>query len=264
MRTALRSGWVLVAAMVVLGTGCGTRPPPVVDTDTGTHDGGTIGDVGPLPDTNVTPGDTGTGDAGGGGACAYGGGCDLLSGTSCPDVMGTRQACYPGATASECAPAGSLGAGAACDNLNDCDTGLVCLGTGTCAPACCGNDDCDLGETCRPLSDASGAPLPGGVGVCIRPTSCTPLPNTCPTGQQCQLTGTDGSTDCGGTGTNTEGMPCGGAMGGCVEGTGCYGAMGGAASCIRFCRLGMDADCTGGGTCNASGLGSDMFGLCQG
>jgi hypothetical protein len=258
MRTALRSGWVGLVAAVML-VGCPGPARPIVNGDTGTHDGGGTTDSGPLADTGPTP-DTGIRvDSGGmAGACSYGGGCDLLSATSCPDVDGTRQACYPGETMSQCAPAGSVGDGGACTNLNDCDTGLVCLSTGTCASACCGNADCELGETCRPLSGAGGT-----VGVCIRPTSCTPLPNSCPDGQQCQLTGSDGSTDCGGTGPNTEGMPCGDS-GGCVEGLGCYGPAGGAAMCIRFCRLGMDADCTGGGTCNASGLGSDMFGLCQG
>jgi hypothetical protein len=262
MRTALRTGCLGVMAAMMLA-GCPT-PQPMLNPDTGMRDTGPLPDSGPPVD--VGPVDAFRADTGGTtGTCSYGGGCDLLAAMSCPDVGGERQACYPGATASECAPAGSLAAGAACDALNDCDTGLVCLSTGTCVAACCGNDDCELGETCRPLADGSGNPLPNGVGVCNRPTACTPLPNSCPAMQQCTLTDTDGSTDCAPVGPNTEGMPCGGAAGGlCVEGLGCYAADGGPAMCIRFCRLGMDADCTGGGTCNASGLGSDTFGLCMG
>ena len=263
MRTALRSGWLCVMAATML-VGCPTTNPPRLDTDTARVDSGPLPDSGPPPDSG--PIDAFRVDTGGGmTGCSFGGGCDLLSPTSCPDVGGARQACYPGMMMSECATAGSAGLGASCDALNDCDTGLVCLASGTCVAACCGNDDCELGEMCQPLGDADGNPLPNGVGVCNRPTTCTPLPNSCPAMEQCTLTGTDGSTDCAPLGPNTEGMPCGGAAGGlCVEGLGCYGTMGGSATCIRFCRLGMAGDCTGGATCNDSGLGSDMFGLCMG
>lgn len=255
MGTALRSKWVGVMAVAVM-IGCGPSRP-VLDTDASAprdssapgNDTGVPGVDSAVPgnDAAVSPG-----------SCSSGGGCDLLSATSCPDMGTTRQACYPGEGMTQCAPAGSVGAGGACASLNDCDTGLVCLDTGTCVPVCCSNTDCELGAMCRPLTGAGGT-----VGVCIRPTSCTPVPNSCPAGAQCQVLDSDGTTDCGGIGTNAEGATCGGGSGGCAEGLGCYGMAGGTAQCYRFCRIRMDADCTGGGTCTASGLG-DTFGLCMG
>jgi hypothetical protein len=231
--------------------GCSPPAPPAG------NDAAVI-DAAVVADANVV--DAGPPDAGH--TCSYGGGCDLL-GAACPDSMMTRQGCYPGMGSSMCVPAGSIGVGGACSHLNDCDDGLVCLAaTSVCAHACCAPTDCALGEMCRPLSDETGAPLPNGVGFCFRPPSCTPLPNTgCAAMQQCVLVGTDGTTDCAPTGTAMEGMPCEGATQ-CVEGLGCYGTAG-TFTCYRFCRQGMDADCTGTATtCTDAGLG-DEYGLCM-
>ena len=264
MRTAQRSWWLGLVAVATLA-GCPTPRPVITNDDAFRPDTGTamMVDMGPPRDTNPPDAFGVRVDMGGmPGMCSYGGGCDLTStsAANCPDVMGVRQACYPGMTASECQPAGSVGAGGDC-MTGRCDTGLVCLTTNICTPVCCSNADCPIGDMCNPLT-VGGAMLPNNVGVCKHPTVCTPIPNSCGAGQQCYLTAMDGSTDCLGTGTATEGMTCGGAAG-CVAGLGCYGTMAGGATCTRFCHLGSTTDCAMGQTCNASGLGSDMFGLCQ-
>lgn len=261
----LSTSFVLVLALA----GCGNPPARLVDAG---HDAGGTGNDANITgnDANITGNDTGTGGNDGGGhtgACTYGGGCDLLDPTACPDVGGARQACYPQTGAPACAPAGNGLAGASCTNLNDCDSGYVCLSDGMCAHLCCANTDCTTaGETCNPLGDGMGSALPNGVGYCHRPATCTPVPNTgCAANQQCVVISSDGSTDCQGTGTGAEGATCGGTTGvSCVEGTGCYGPASGPDTCSRLCRQAMgNADCTGSATtCQNVGLGT-TYGLCM-
>jgi hypothetical protein len=244
-------------------TGCGNPPPHLVDAHV-------PGDTGPVgvdtnpSDTGIPPTDTGHV----GGACTYGtGGCNLTDTSSCPnDASGARQGCYPDDGAPMCHPAGTVQAGAACTSGNDCDAGNVCLGTNVCARLCCSAADCNTGESCNPLNDSTGTALPNHAGVCIRPTTCTPLPASgCMGTENCYVTGSDGSTNCVPGGAVAEAGTCD-ATNHCGTGLGCY-AVGTPPvyTCYRYCRLSMmNADCTGTGrpTCHPAGLGT-MFGICD-
>ncbi len=256
--------------------GCNNTPNRPPGTDAATpRDGGGGGvdtgpghDAGPPVDTGV-PTDTG----GSTGTCSFGGGCNLVT-HSCPDDgSGARQGCYIGETMTMCAPAGSLGEGGTCTGPSQCDEHLTCVVTdpsatsGTCVRVCCANTDCGAGETCNPLGDGTGNPLPNNIGTCHRPTACTPVPNSGCTGtDQCVLTAADGTTDCAGSGALTEGTVCGQSAGACAAGMGCYGNDTDGYHCSRFCRLAMGAtnnpDCTGTLTNCASGFGS-TYGLCR-
>lgn len=266
-----------LAALLAIA-GCNNTPSRPTDAASG-HDAGGTGvdtgipghDSGPPVDTGVPPTDTG----GSTGACAFGGGCDLVT-HSCPDdASGARQGCYIGQTMTTCAPAGALGEGATCTDPTQCDEHLTCVVTsagatmGTCVRVCCSVADCGAGETCNPLGDGTGTPLPNNIGTCHRPTACTPVPNTGCTGtDQCVLISSDGTTDCTGSGTLTEGTTCGGAgsTDSCAPGLGCYGTEAAGFTCSRFCRLAMGAtnnpDCTGTLRNCATGFGS-TFGLCR-
>lgn len=250
-------------------TGCPGSPPRLVDANV-THDSGVGNDAFVSGNDTGMPVDMGTTmmrDMGGStGACTYGGGCDLTDTASCPPMGTTRQGCYPDATAPACHPAGTVGVGGTCAALNDCDAGSVCLGTGVCAQLCCSATDCPSGQSCTPLGDGSGNPLPNGVGFCHAATACTPVPNTgCMTGYQCTTTMSDGSTDCFTTGTVAEGGDC--STENCQEGLGCFNMGAGTTGhCFRFCRRAMgttsNPDCTGTATTCGAGLGT-TYGLCM-
>lgn len=270
--------FVLSSSLAALFAIAGCNNTPTRSTDAApNHDGGGTGvdtgipghDSGPPVDTGVPPTDTG----GSTGACAFGGGCDLVT-HSCPDdASGARQGCYIGQAATTCAPAGALGEGANCTDPTQCDEHLTCVVTsagatmGTCVRVCCSVADCGAGETCNPLGDGTGNPLPNNIGTCHRPTACTPVPNAGCTGtDQCVLISADGTTDCTGSGALTEGTTCGSDTDACAPGLGCYGSEAAGFKCSRFCRLAMGAtnnpDCTGTLTNCASGFGA-TYGLCR-
>ncbi len=261
-----------ISAFFVLAlAGCPGNPPPhLVDafhptTDTGT----TPVDTNPMgqPDMNVPAVDMGTTP----GFCGFGGGCDLLATSACPPDGATRQGCYLGDTATACAPAGTATSGA-CASSNGCERGYACVGptqdSTTCERVCCSATDCDPGSVCNGINDSSGAALPNHIGTCHRLTACTPLPNAGCTGtDQCNLTMSDGTTDCLPSGTTAEGGNCDSTA--CATGLGCYvttmaGVDAGTphGTCFRFCRQAMgNADCpTSGTTCVAFG---PTYGLCR-
>jgi hypothetical protein len=255
------------SAVVLALAACNNPAPHLIDAYMPPGDSGPPVDMNFMTPDSPRP-DTGGIDSGSGGSCrSYGGGCQLTIGAgatdSCPMMGTTRQGCYPGMTMTQCATAGAAQAGQACMNLNDCDDGLICLMTNVCARMCCSAGDCMPGEMCNPLG---GVPMGSTLGVCNRPTMCTPVPNGgCPAMQQCLVVAMDGTTDCAPEGTATEGMACGGTTGmGCVAGLGCYGPAMMPGMCSRLCRLAMmNADCTGTAhTCTNVGLGM-TYGLCQ-
>lgn len=263
--TVVFSGLALTAL-----AGCRNDPPRLVDAHVTPDAGGGGVDMG-MGGVDMGMGGLDMGmarDMGTmGGACTYGGGCNLTSTSSCPpDSGGARQGCYPDMTAPACHPAGTVAVGGACTALNDCDAGSVCLGTGTCAKLCCSATDCPTGQSCTPLGDGSGNPLPNGVGFCHAPTACTPVPNTgCAAMQQCTTTAADGSTDCFPTGPVAEGGDC--SSDNCAAGLGCFNMGAGTAGhCYRFCRRAMgttsNPDCTGTATTCGAGLGT-TYGLCM-
>ncbi len=266
--TCLSTSALSTSAVVALALGC-SNPPHLIDS------GHIIPDAA-QDDTNVMTVDTGMPvDTGGTlhdtgahtGACTYGtGGCNLTDTSSCPnDASGARQGCYPDDGAPMCHPAGTAALGAHCTNGNDCDAGLVCLGTNLCAKLCCSAADCATGESCNPLADSTHTILPNGAGVCVRPTACTPTPPAGCTGtNHCYLTGADGSTDCVPSGTVAEGGNC--MTDACMNGFGCYSAgTPPVFTCYRYCVIANgNTDCTSTAHphCRAFGFGT-TYGICD-
>lgn len=266
MRNFTFTGLSTSAVLLLALAGCHQDPPRLVDAGHTTTDTGMNVDAfTPGVDTGVMPGNDAGRDGGSGGACTYGGGCDLRSTTGCPmDASGNRQGCYPQSGSPMCAPAGTALDGATCTALNDCDAGLVCLGSGTCARVCCSAADCNTGELCNPLGDGTThMPLPNGVGYCHRPAGCTPIPAAgCTAGNTCTTTMADGTTDCVPTGATPEGGDCSSVN--CAEGLGCFtSGTSTAGVCYRFCRRAMgNADCMPAHPTCGAGLGT-TYGLCM-
>ncbi len=176
--------------------------------------------------------------------CRYGGGCDLLA-RNC----GTGQACVPGHTASECAPAGPNPLGAPCVRPTDCAPGLLCFGGSVDSQfsrrLACEASDCTPPDWIyRELGGAPGSMLPNGVALCFPEWPCSPVAADCAPDETCEIVDS-GDTQCRPAGTGALGMPC--------EATGCIPGL----LRIRasdegaFCRRACDTEglpCSGG-TC---------------
>lgn len=243
---AQRGAWLLLVTLA----GCG---PSGGSSDAASGDGGTDGGASVDASTLADGEDDAFASPDAAARCAYGGGCDLR-GQDCAST----EACVPGARASLCTSAGAAAVGEACAAVADCVAGAVCAPDGHCAPLACAPSDCTIPRWVYvPLADTTGAPLPSGVGVCLLEGTCSPVPNDCPSGEQC-WPASDGSASCLAAGTGGEGSACTGSSD-CVPGTGCVTIGAGGPHCARFCRLG-GTDCPATATCTDAGW--PTFGLC--
>jgi hypothetical protein len=207
-----RSGMLAAALLslgLVVGVACGsaggtsdtlTLPPAdagphavVVDLD----GGGTV----------ATPPD--------GAAACPAGTCNYQTGAGC---SGATSACLPAVSGNTavpaCSPAGTVAAGAACVNLEDCVAGHVCAG-GACRKLCCGGDwtGCDSAtEHCiEGLSYAgAGSAIETGAMLCYPIDTCDALdPTSCTTaGTTCQIVDATGATACFTDGAGQAGQAC--------------------------------------------------------
>lgn len=197
------------------------------------------------------------------------GACDLVTNAGCPAGDG----CYFAAMAAGepptplCAPAGTLGDGAACDSANACQEGFICVGDpGTCRRICCGDNDdhCDpttTGQLCLiNIVDAEG--MPTGVGACQLPDDCDPIEQTgCMSPEACFPSG-EGAFTCAMPGPGTQDDSC--EDEGCAAGFLCINGASGAV-CAEICdRSVAEPTCDGAGlTCNGL-TGYDEIGVCVG
>jgi hypothetical protein len=189
-------------------------------------------------------------DAGTGGTCSppAGAACRIDPGCGCPDG---EKCSY----ASTCVAAGTLESGSLCNAETDCAAGL------TCAAA-----------VCKPYCNAPGVQCPaptGGppLGLCVQiydtndqPISqdqycllaCTPSPNSCGTGQTCDIVTVNSVAhgNCVAAGTGIAGAACT-ASTDCVAGTACFNSSSGQ-FCAQPCRTNGDCANLTGTTCNTA------------
>lgn len=124
----------------------------------------------------------------------------------------------------------------ACDTDEECDDGLYCTGTETCASGSCqsSGDPCSGGTVCNETTDSCDTPVCDNDGTCESGENCTNCPNDCraktsgnPNSRYC----CDGDlSSCGDSRCSESGWFCGGGDGGCT----------------------IDADCSDGQFCNGS------------
>lgn len=245
----------VVMAMSAVMVACGSDPGPV-DSGPGPVDA-------PMADAPTTPVDAQMADTGTTPSrmCPFAGGaCDVLA-QDCPGTDG----CYfgstgPGVPASTiCVPPGTGADGDPCANTNDCQPGLTCGADSQCHNYCCMQmaSDCEVGQICIGRTGA------GDIGVCNVIDNCALAPQGgCEAGENCEIIAPDGSTSCFEAGTVAEGATCEN-LNSCQIGLGCYGIGGAGPQCYKFCRIGMDSDCSGGRTCTMLGSGFPTgIGLC--
>jgi len=90
--------------------------------------------------------------------------CDLIAQTGCAEMSG----CYPGSAGLQCADAGMLGEGVACEYVNDCMPGMGCIGA-TGGPSAC-RAWCDMAAD--PSTCPDGFTCTGVTGLPVG--ACTP------------------------------------------------------------------------------------------
>ena len=135
--------------------------------------------------------------------------CSVLS-QDCPD----RQGCYFSETGAQCAWAGPGTEGDACEYVNDCDAGFLCIeagGTPTCARACSIAAGC--ATPCSVVCPETHGRLLDHpeLGYCAANEEARPcdlLAPDCPQGQACYYAN-DGVACHGTTDDLPEGAPCG-------------------------------------------------------
>ncbi len=189
-----------------------TTPDLGRDSGTTTEDDGGMTTT---PDMNTTTPDMGGGGGGLGSMCPAGD-CNVVTSEGC-DTAG--EACYFGAAeagadaAPLCAPAGTMGDGASCENANSCQEGFICIGEpGVCRRICCGDSDDDClpettGQLCS-ISIVDDEGMPTGVGACRLPDDCDPVAQTgCAGGDACYPSG-GGAYSCAEPGPGTQGANC--------------------------------------------------------
>lgn len=267
----LRS-WRYAALVVVMGAGlaaCGDDDTvrPGVDGGGGGIDAGGGGDTDGGGGGDTDGGGGGDIDGGGARVCSIAGGmCDVIM-QNCADPT---QGCYVLITeegsppTTVCAAAGTGADGTACTTFSDCQPGLTCdQETMLCRRYCCEGRTTDCpsgtGQICVSYSNA----MP--TGICTAPSGCTVVPQTgCEAGQGCYWISDDFTSDCRSipAGSVDVGGTCGAGQQ-CVPGAACFTPSGGGdGTCRQLCRMGMDADCTGGGTCMSAGGLPSGIGAC--
>ncbi len=171
-----------------------------------------------------------------GGALCPSGACNYQTGVGCT----AGDSCLPtlenGHPAPVCVPSGTVAAGGACQNVEDCVAGHLCVGQ-VCRKLCCGGDwsACDsASDHCFSAVDFSsnGAVVSTGAMICVPTVACNPLePSSCTTaGAACQIVDATGATACFAPGTGGSGDPCP-----CQGGFVCREPKGQSAVCVRLC-----------------------------
>lgn len=176
--------------------------------------------------------------------------CDLIE-QGCSDGL----TCYPnvvyGNPGTSCTTIGNglKVRGQPCGDRTECATGLDCL-MGFCTPFCCPQyqyEICGPGGLCNVnLQISSGY----HVLICSYAAACTLWQDDCGPDQGCQLTASDGSTNCTPPASGAfvgEGQPCD-AKNDCGDSQACVGS-GTQSVCRYLCKLGdtpFDAGTQGG------------------
>ncbi|MEC8022504.1 MAG: hypothetical protein VX223_01130 [Myxococcota bacterium] len=165
-------------------------------------------------------------------ACAEkGAACSVLTQECSPAEDGTVQGCYLAGAGPECAVAGTLEEGAACEDGNACKPGLLCISDRchvACNPNTSGpNPKCDF--TCA--LGAVGIEGETSIAICDlvdEDPDCNLLQQNCAAGQACYVTGQ--GAKCKDAGTKSVGSACVG-PGDCVPNTVCQ-----AGQCRTLCN----------------------------
>ncbi len=273
--------WLAAAA---LATGCGgaatdagadaadtqsaTDATTVVDAD-GASDGQAT-DVPPSADVTAAADAVAMADTGAGGdAVVTPAACEPLTSAGCS----ADQQCFfttPGTPG--CVTPGTTAVGAACTSILACVKGALCI-NGKCGTICDASGankalGCTAPGYCGLLTNKSGAPLGGNLGVCFGGDNCNPVTNAgCSAGDACDPGGA--ATFCQKPGTVAVGGAClGPAAGDCTADALCIGASGTAAGvCEQRCDTTATSPCPTGQKCGGVTSGGtkvgNNFGVCK-
>jgi len=159
----------------------------------------------------------------------------------------------------QCNTPGPFGAGDPCESVAHCGAGLGCVTNttgGICREYCCGDvEACPTDTYCATVLMTE---VPAKIPVCIPVTKCKLLDHSvCKNGQVCTIVRDDGTTSCVDVGPGQLGQQCP-----CADGYVCSKINN---TCLKLCRVGMDAVDCGGGTCQDGVAGyPDGIGICVG
>jgi hypothetical protein len=208
---------------------------------------------------------------------------DESSTSDAPTDVGTTdeprvtQSCYiqPGeggaGVTTQCAPAGSVGEGGACEDSSDCVALDACVeidGKGVCRPV-----SCALPIICPPGSfyqeeklRVAGAGTALSIPVCLPNDHCTPLATQNPCSHQfevCAVVGSQGETACIQPGPGKQGDTCDETpTKRCAKGLLCSKFNN---QCVRLCHVAADVNECVGGTCQGGNKAiPEGFGICVG
>jgi hypothetical protein len=182
------------------------------------------------------------------------------------------QSCYirPAGTGvtTECAPAGMLGDGDACNDSHDCSAVHECVEVDQ--KAACRPVVCSVPADCSKWTYYQEAPLRANgvtrreflIPVCVPTDNCVLLePNQCPAGKVCAIVGTRGDTTCLEPGSAKIGEPCDDDNA-CTEGLLCSKLVN---QCVKLCHVDpQNEDCRPGICQGGNRSLPDGFGICVG
>lgn len=166
--------------------------------------------------------------------------------------------------AATCIAAGAQPAGQSCTTASNCARGLTCW-NGACRPYCSrGQTTCAGGTIC--FAPTTGGVTSPNLDVCSVACDVRSPSTVCGT-NGCSWFPTERAGDCRPPGTGLEFDGCA-FDGDCRQGLACGDDPFFGPSCVRWCRLGSNADCALGDTCtdeygaNAPTSGGQRLGLC--
>lgn len=249
-----------LTALLALGCEADPGPGPLGDSATAPPDTSSGGEVtsdaaveGDTAGPDVTAQDAATPPRL---ACYVGEGACVPGEAEC----GTKKRCdYSAQTGFACgADALATGeVGEPCGDDAECGDGTICAGADAkhCRALCCGDTDCGQNETCTQGAGILKVCIPDGVDpmVCYESQgTCLPGDGTCGAGSACAFTDPGLACSSNPTAMATLGSACSDTTGpACVDGLHCSPDSN---TCVTMCC--MDAQCSGGDTCNqiAEGL----------
>lgn len=164
-----------------------------------------------------------------------------------------------------CVSAGTATAGRSCTSTGNCAAGMTCW-NGACHPYCTrGQATCGTGTICFAPQNASGAVTPN-YDVCSVPCDVRSPATACGT-NACVWFTAQKASDCRPAGTQSEFSSCT-STADCRQGLVCANDPTFGPTCVRYCRLGSNADCSLGDTCtdvygaNGPTAGATRLGAC--
>lgn len=193
--------------------------------------------------------------------------CHPVSQTGCSSNV----QCYPNANSAICASFGGKKIGEACQGINDCLKGLLCVNQlckKLCSTKAAAGFTCTSGENCEAL-ESGGKQLPCDLGACFGDDACNLITSVnCPATHNCVPSG-QGKKQCIPVGTKGQGATCTGDAD-CQKHFMCLGeAAGKPKTCLQKCHAGSGTPkCAAGLNCATVTTGNppqpagDFLGVC--